>query len=678
MKNRKVEKRIVKKKQIKRKKIRLNKLFVVPFFILVMGFIIGTYFYSNLTEQANVVKKYYELLSEKSYDEMYELVQTDLSREDFMQRVKNIYEGIEAKDISIHISSNVIIKDENDGTNSVIYTDEDEELNESVDINYKLSMNTLAGEIEFKNRTPVIKNGNDYKIQWSSSMIFPGLKDDEKVRVRTLVSKRGEIFDRNGKAIAKQSSIYEIGIVPGKLNSKDDIRQIAELLDISAKDIENKIDNYDSGSESFVSLKKISKEEQQLKNELLKIKGIIINDIEARTYPYKDSMAIMTGYVQDRDGITGVEYSCNSKLKGEDGVEIYIEKDGKIKESLVSKEERNGEDIKLTIDAELQQKIYDEFKQDKSAVVAINYNTGEIKALVSTPSFDPNKFIVGISENEWEDLKNDEQKPLFNRYLTTYAPGSTIKPLIGAIGLATNSFSENDDFGKSGKRWQKDSSWGDFWITTLKEYSEPADLKNALINSDNIYFAKAGLKIGKTNLKEWFHKFGFESEMDFLQKVEKSSYGKLDNDKAIAGSSFGQAQVMVNPILMASVYSCFANHGKMVQPYLEYESDEAKRVKVKDDSVLPENTANTIKEFLTDTIEKGSAQIEGRQLAGKTGTAEIKKDQNDHDGTENGWLDIFDNNGNLYVCMVEDVKNRGGSQYVVEKLENLLLQNIID
>lgn len=657
------------KKRKKKNRRKTNRLVVWPLIILIVGFLFGAYMYSNYTEEAKIVKNYYGLLSEKRYEEMYDLVETELSKEEFVDRVKNIYEGIEAEDISIRIVSNVIVSKNEDETNN------EEEINsDEVDINYKLFMNSIAGSISFNNSAKVTKRDGKYIIMWNSSMIYPNLKDDEKVRVRMIQSKRGTIYDRNGKALAKDSSIYEVGIVPSKLNGNTDIEKIAEFLNIPSKSIQDKINSVGNENEQFVSLKSISKEEQELKNNLLRIKGIIVDDRPARVYPYKESTSIMIGYVQDNQGVSGLEESLNDTLKGKDGAEIYIDTNGKIKEIIRKKEEIDGNDVKLTIDVEKQKSIYEELKEDKGLVVSINYNTGEVLSLVSTPSYDANKLIMGISEKEWNEIQNNDANPMFNRYLSTYVPGSTIKPIIGAVGVSNNAFTIDEDFGTSGKKWQPDSSWKDFYITTLEQYSEPANLENALIYSDNIYFAKAALKIGKNNIEQGLNNFGFNSKIDFIQNVEDSTYGKLDNDKTIATTGFGQANVMVNPILMASIYSCFANRGNMVKPYILYESDDENKTKLFKENVITEELANKIKEYLIEVVEKGSGKrckIDGKTIAGKTGTAEIKTSQSDKNGKENGWFDTFDEYGNLYICMIEDVKDREGSKYIVEKMRKI-------
>ena len=549
-----------------------KKLIIFPLLLLVASFILGTYLYSNRTDGAIALKEYFNYLSNREYEKLYDMVDTELSKEEFISRVQNIYEGIEAKDISITVVSN--------STKGIINsnsTNEKEE-NGEVTITYNVSMETLAGNINFTNKSSMIKKDGQYKIKWKSSDIFPDLDEDEKVRVVTLESERGIIYDRNGKAIAKEGKAYSIGLVPGKMNETTDVRKIAELLGIDEGTINDSLNASYVQENTFVPLRKISKEKQELKNELLRIKGIMVTDVDVRIYPYKEATSIMTGYVQDKDGKSGLEYAFNDTLKGTDGVEIYIDKDGTNSKTLIKKDKKDGKDVKLTIDVDLQNKIYEQYKDDLGATVSMNYNTGEILALVSTPSYDANEFSLGITDSEWEKLQNDEMKPMYNRYLTTYAPGSSMKPIIGAIGLETNSFTAEEDFGRSGTKWQNDSSWKNLYVTTLEEYSGEANLQNALVYSDNIYFAKAALKIGKTNLQMWLRKFGFNEKVEFVQDIATSTYGSLNSDASIANTGYGQAEVLVNPILMASIYSSFANGGNMMKPYIQLENDEKNKI----------------------------------------------------------------------------------------------------
>ena len=399
----------------------------------------------------------------------------------------------------------------------------------------------------------------------------------------------------------------------------------------------------------------------------------MISDIKVRVYPYKEATSILTGYVQENDGKAGIEYAFNDKLKGHDGEEIYItDDDGRKIKTIIKRDVKNGEDIHLTIDVQTQNKLYEQFKDDEGTSVAINYNTGEILAMVSTPSYNANDFSLGISEEKWESLKNDKRKPLYSRYLATYTPGSTFKPIVGAIGINNNYFSATDDFGASGTKWQNDKSWKNLYVTTLEKYSEPANLENALVYSDNIYFAKAAIKIGKENLKRNLDNIGFNEKIEFAQEIAQSTYGKIDSEPALANSGYGQNEIMVNPIHMASIYSAFANGGNMVKPYIIL--DDKNKTKYWKESVISEETANTIKNDLIQVVERGTAKdckIEGKTIAGKTGTAEIKASQDDKNGEEIGWFNAFDEDGLLVISLIENAKSKSGSHYVVNKIRTI-------
>lgn len=629
---------------------------IIAVIVLILGFAIGAFIYTNMTEPALALKEYFNDLNNKNYEAMYDLVKTDMTKDDFVSRIKNIYEGIEASDISITVAANTV----------------NQKSNQDVNITYTNSMNSISGQITFTNTAKMINVGGKYKIDWSSNIIFPDLDNDEKIRVTPTESTRGAIYDRNGEALAKEGTCYSVGLVPGKMTSDTDISKIAEILKISEDSINTALKASYVKDNTFVPLRKLSKDDQDTKNELLKIKGIMITDAKARVYPYKNATSILTGYVQDGNGKSGLEYAYNDRLNGTDGEEIYIEKDGKKVKTIAKKEVKNGEDIKLTIDAKVQQKIYEQFKNDEGCSVSMNYNTGEILALVSTPSYDSNDFSLGITDTEWNELQSDETKPMYNRYLSTYAPGSSMKPLIAAVGLTNGSFSADDDFGVSGEKWQPDSSWKNLYITTLEKYSGPADLKNALIYSDNIYFAKAALKIGKNNLSTGLNNLGFNQKISFIQDISQSTYGKLDSDASIANVGYGQGEALVNPIHMAGIYAAFANNGSVMQPYIEY--DKAQQPKYLKQNAISEEITNTIKSDLYDVVQKGTAtdcKISGKNIYGKTGTAEIKASQNDSNGTEIGWFDSFDDNGFLNISMVQNVKDIGGSHYVVKKVRNI-------
>lgn len=288
-------------------------------------------------------------------------------------------------------------------------------------------------------------------------------------------------------------------------------------------------------------------------------------------------------------------------------------------------------------------------------------------------------FVLGMSQETWDALNNDPNKPMYNRVRETWAPGSSFKPIVGAVGLTTGAFTEEEDLGASGLAWQKDESWGNYKVTTLHEYSGGAVLKNALIYSDNIYFAKAALKIGAETFTGELDKMGFNQEIPFDIGMTSSQYSNseaIDSEVQLADSGYGQGQMLVNPLHLACMYSAFFNEGNMITPYLEYE--EGKTASYWAEGVFTPEAANIIYEDLKEVVSNpngtgyGASKAVGVTLAGKTGTAEIKATQEDENGTELGWFAVYntgvaDSDTILMLNMVEDVKGRGGSGYVVNK-----------
>ena len=681
---------------MKNKKI----IIIVISIILILAIFVGigiTIYFNNKPKNKpeDVLQTFASYIKDKKYEDMYSLLSSkskaNISEEDFIKRNKNIYEGIEAENFSVDIQS---IENEN----------------KLAKVTYKNSMDTMSGHVDFTNTVTLeLNEEKEYKIDWTSNLIFPKLNTEDKVRIKTIEAKRGSILDRNGEYLATNGVASKIGLVPGKMsdNREEDIAKIAELLNMTSDGINSELSASYVKADTFVPLKTVGKNEMELKNKLLEIKGIKIIDADERIYPQGVSTSQLVGYIQPinaeelkekaKDGYTssskigkyGLERAYESTLRAVNGSEIYIEDaNGNKKTSIAKQEQKDGQDVKLTIDSKLQQTVYEQFKDDKSAVVVMNPKTGEVLALASCPSFDSNDFSLGMTTADYKNLTENPDNLLYNRYLATYAPGSSFKPIIGAIGLTTGAFSADDDFGRSGTKWQNDSSWGDFYITTLSTYNGPANLKNALIHSDNIYFAKAALKIGGKNLINSLKNIGFGQQIEFPQTISKSSYSNSEsftNETQLANSGYGQGEVLVNPIHMAMMYSAFVNEGNMIMPYLEYkENASSQTAKYYKENAFSKEAANEVRDGLIQVVENPSgtahsAKIEGKTIAGKTGTAEIKQSKDDTEGTEIGWFNAFnvgesDESLLLVVSMVENVKGKGGSHYLLPKVRAIFAQ----
>lgn len=639
----------------------------------------------------DTVKDYFSLLNQGKYDEMYGLLSEDskkaISKEDYISRNQNIYEGISAAAVQISMKGEANYKD---GKRQAY-------------VSYSTAIESSAGEIAFDNKMKLNKDGREYRVVWDSTLIFPALKDDYKVQINTQPAVRGSILDKNGQMLAGQGMVSEVGIVPGKLgeNKAESIKKIGAVLDMTEEEINNKLNASYVKADSFVPIKEIAKSNTAAEEELLKISGIMINEKEERIYPLGAAAGHLTGYVQAVTaeeleelqaegyhessviGKSGLERAFESELKAVDGFSVdIVNADNEKIETVALKPAENGKDVQVTIDSEMQKKAYEQFASDPGTAAAMNPKTGEVLALVSTPGYDPNEFIMGMSQNRWNQLNEDKNMPLTNRWHNSWVPGSTFKAITAAIGVESGKLQPDANMGYVGLSWQKDASWGDYHVTTLTDYGQEVNLENALVYSDNIYFAKAALDIGADILIERFKSLGFGEDIPFEMGMVSSTYDdddNIDSEIQLADTGYGQGQLLVNPVHMLSMYTMFVNSGNMIQPtILHTENPEGKIWK---ENVISAQTAELVKNDLIQVIENptgtgASAKIDGVMMLGKTGTAEIKESQDDTEGVERGWF-ICETTEDIekpvvVAGMVEDVKDKGGSSYVTQKVREIV------
>ena len=490
----------------------------------------------------------------------------------------------------------------------------------------------------------------------------------------------------------------------GKLgeNRNENIKKISELTGVSEEYINTQLSQSWVTDDTFVPIKTVAQSETDLKNQLLTISGVQINSKNARVYPLGEEAAHLVGYVQEINseelekyadknytstsiiGKSGLEQAYEDTLRGIDGVEIYIQdEDGNKLKTLAKQDKQDGEDVQLTIDSSLQKTTYEQLKEDKGFFVIMNPQTGEILAAVSTPTYNSNDFVLGLSNDEWNSLNNNEDKPLYNRFIQSYCPGSTFKPITAAIALTTGTITSDSTVSYSGKSWQKDSSWGNYNVTTLTSYSGPKNIANALLYSDNIFFAQTVLQMGADKFTENLDNIGFNKQLEFPLTLKKSQYSSgdsIEGEIKLADTGYGQGDLLVNPIHVASIYSAFANGGDMVKPYIEYNEGKTEYYK---ENAFSEEAAEEVKNDLIQIVENpnGTAhdmKINGLTIAGKTGTAELKTSAEDTESGTLGWFDCFTvgrQEGDLLIVgMVENIQDNseGGSHYIISKIKNIL------
>lgn len=661
----------------------LNKLLLLLSLIIVIIFSLGC---SKTNKYNEAFNSYVEKWLKSDFSGMYSMLTKEskesINEETFVNRYKTIYSAINLDNLDISLNKDLEKKDN-------YYT-----------ASFTLKATTIAGELNLTNfDVDIYKEEDNYLINWDESLIFPNMIKDDKVYVRTTNHSRGKILDRDGNILAEDGTISVVGIHPSKFNNENrnsKITELANTLDISEDTIISKLDA-NTDPELFVPIVSITTTDEKLqtltnRNE----EGILINTKTSRVYYGGEAFGRLIGYVgaitaeelENKNdysytstsliGKAGIESVYEDTLRGEDGAEIYIKR-GSDEISILKKEVINGEDIKLTIDSTLQNNSYTQLNGEKGAVTAVDPISGEVLALVSSPSYDSNMFTTYVTKTKAAEREANNYTDTVNRFSKTYAPGSTMKLITAAIGLNTGKINPDESIEINGLTWQKDSSWGNYKITRVENVS-PVSLREAAKHSDNIYFAQAALKIGSDDLISGIKGFGIGEEMTFEYPMTDSSIsndGSLNSEILLADTGYGQGELMVTPLNMALAYSALANNGNIMTPRLVL-SDNSTASIWKESAIKPENLQTLIEDFSAMVNdEDGHAyemKIDGYNIAAKTGTAEIKSSQDDTNGTENGWFVAVDTTSSklAIATIIEDVKDRGGSSIPIPMVKNIM------
>ncbi|RST74231.1 penicillin-binding transpeptidase domain-containing protein [Siminovitchia acidinfaciens] len=628
------------------------------------------------------VKEWNEHNFDKMYDYLSEEAQGKVSKEDFTDRYEKIYKDLEIKNLKVDFKA----------------PEEVEEKDGAVEFPFHVKMDSFAGEIAFDHTAVLTKEERDdaqnWFVNWDTTFIFPQLEEGDKISLPTTPAKRGDIVDKNGTGLAVTGKVSEIGIIPSEMGDDEEkvIKQVSDVLGLSKEKIKKELSASWVQPEHFVPIKKIPGDANDLLEKVTAIPGVNNRTVEARVYPLGEAAAHLIGYVgpitaeeleeagggyqsSDVIGKRGLEQVFEEKLKGENGVKIVINKEDGTEEVLAEREVKDGEDVQLTIDAGVQAEIFNELKGEAGAATALNPVTGETLALVSSPSFDPNILSLGATAKDWEKLDKNKKDPLATRFKNGYAPGSVLKPITSAIALEAGAVDWKKTYDIKGLSWQKDASWGGYSVTRVSDTNGPVDLEKALVLSDNIFFARAALDLRQDKFIAGLKTFGFEEDIpDYAFPLDKSTIGNIDSDIALADSAYGQGQIEMNIVHLATTYTPLINKGNMIQPVLvKGVADSA----VWKEGIMSEKTAADIQNALVKVVEdpKGTARgarISGKRLAGKTGTAELKAKQGEK-GKENGFFVAYDTEkpDMLVAMLIEDVQGRGGSAPAVDRVKKV-------
>ncbi|HFL0076957.1 TPA: penicillin-binding transpeptidase domain-containing protein [Enterococcus faecium] len=649
----------------------------------------GYFYYQHYQETQAVeagektVEQFVQALNKGDYNKAAEMTskkaanKSALSEKEILDKYQNIYGAADVKGLQI---SNLKVDKKDDSTYS---------------FSYKAKMNTSLGELkDLSYKGTLDRNDGQTTINWQPNLVFPEMEGNDKVSLTTQEAARGNIIDRNGEPLATTGKLKQLGVVPSKLGDGGEktanIKAIASSFDLTEDAINQAISQSWVQPDYFVPLKIIDGATPELPA------GATIQEVDGRYYPLGEAAAQLIGYVGDitaedidknpelssngKIGRSGLEMAFDKDLRGTTGGKLSItDADGVEKKVLIEHEVQNGKDIKLTIDAKAQKTAFDSLGGKAGSTVATTPKTGDLLALASSPSYDPNKMTNGISQEDYKAYEENPEHPFISRFATGYAPGSTFKMITAAIGLDNGTIDPNEVLTINGLKWQKDSSWGSYQATRVSSDVSQVDLKTALIYSDNIYAAQETLKMGEKKYRTGLDKFIFGEDLDLpisMNPAQISNEDSFNSDILLADTGYGQGELLITPIQQAAMYSVFTNNGTLVYPKL-IPDKETKDKK----NVISETAVQTIVPDLREVVQdvNGTAHslsALGIPLAAKTGTAEIKEKQ-DVKGQENSFLFAFnlDNQGYMMVSMLENKEDDDSATKRASELLQYLNQN---
>lgn len=508
-------------------------------------------------------------------------------------------------------------------------------------------------------------------LQISQFKRYQTLSLKNQMSIYPIAPPRGVILDRNGVLIAENIPVYALELIPEHVkNLKETLAKLRTILpSISDEDIEQfmraKLQN-----RSYVSIPiklKLNQEEvATFAINQYQFPGVSIKARLMRYYPLGELTAHVLGYVgriniQELRQVNPTNYRATNFI-GKAGVEKYYEDilHGKVGyqtvESdvsgrtirVISKQNpRSGAKLYLSIDIKLQEAAYSALKDKRGAAVVIDPRNGEILAMVSSPSFDPNLFVSGVSTKDYKILSNALQRPLFNRAVRgVYPPASTIKPFVGLAGLDKGFVTTATTIYDPGK--YKLPTASHIYRDWKKTGHGMINFKRAITVSCDTYFYQLGNKMGISNIEEMLVQFGLGhlSHVDLHEeasgivpsarwKKQFKGVGWYPGDTLI--SAIGQGFMLATPLQMANATASLSQHGKRFRPHLvtktvnsdteevaEYEPFEEYPVYLKDES-----NWNIVAEAMHSvlTSNEGTGYRFGRNppypVAGKTGTAQV-------------------------------------------------------
>ena len=544
---------------------------------------------------------------------------------------------------------------------------------------------------------------------------YKKLSDENRIRLISTAPVRGQILDRKGNILADSRLTYTLSVQPRLLTEKSwpILRdRLSSLLNLSKNDLDSSFNNKNKKDFFRVILATdlTTKQVLRFREQEKYLQGAQVDIDLLRFYPYGTLAAHLIGYTQpitksefralkkrgylfaDRIGRIGVEAAYENYLRGEWGGEMLeVDALGSVQRSLGIRPSIAGKNLNLTIDLELQ-KAAENSLSDKNAgaVVALDPRTGAIRAMASRPSFNPNFFSQSFtSQKDYDYLFFSKKKPLFNRAINAYDPGSTWKPVTAMAGMETAKFPFNIVL--------KTQSCLKYGAHCFREHNGRGFGKigyiDALKYSSNTFFYQVGVGVGSGPLYDAATKLGFDG-LTGIEIAYEESPGLIGNEEwaakgrgwgkpgqtpwipeDMASAAIGQAVIQVTPLQLARAYAVFANGGYLVTPHLAESNIDWTSIKYRKKVDIKPTTLETIRQGLRAVAESGTGWAITADLsnfppvAGKTGTAEDSTGGSDH-----SWFVCFAPYDSAEIVIVAFAQNTpgGGSVHALPMARQVL------
>jgi len=504
--------------------------------------------------------------------------------------------------------------------------------------------------------------GRLYWMQVARSDRYRALSENNRLRLRTVRAPRGLILDRNGLPVAETEPSFDLVCFPGDVPDPDgEIRLLSAVVEIDPNETRQKIEAAAKANPyQSLSVARDIRFEQVSVIELNReaLPGFSIFVESKRSYPLGPEFAHVLGYVGEASegdlesgddisvgdivGKNGLEKEWGNLLRGVNGGR-YVEVDVAGRERRLVREvvPLRGDTLQTTLDAGVQKAAFEAMRGQAGAVIAMDPRTGEVLALVSSPAYDPNAFSRGLTRNEWESLVENPGKPMQNKAIQgTYAPGSTVKPLLVLEALESGLQGVRQTVTCTGE-----FHLGDRTFRCWKEHGHgQVDMYKAVVQSCDVYFYTLGGKLDPDRLAELERGMGLgvETGIDlpgerkglvpdtvWKREVRKSRW--YEYESVLLG--IGQGAIHVTPIGMLSAYATMATGGKRMRPRLVRRivhrdgTEEGVPEEVRASLDIRPDSVGFLRKALSGVVNDygtgGAARLPGIEVGGKTGTAQV-------------------------------------------------------